>query len=103
MTSAKTFLSFMLGSTMMTACAGFAPEDTSTDAREASVMAEVPESVVGENLLPSAWSPGDEFTGPYGGVPAFDKMSIALIEPALKKGMAEPRSWRTLLRVSGPR
>ena len=36
----------------------------------------------------AAWSPGDEFTGPYGGVPAFDKMDIALMEPALKEGMA---------------
>jgi len=29
-----------------------------------------------------------EFTGPYGGVPAFDKMDLALLKPALEKGMA---------------
>ncbi|MFT4937144.1 MAG: peptidyl-dipeptidase Dcp [Paraglaciecola sp.] len=29
-----------------------------------------------------------EFTGPYGGVPAFDKMDLALLIPALEKGMA---------------
>lgn len=28
-----------------------------------------------------------EFTGPYGGVPAFDKMDLALLKPALEKGM----------------
>jgi peptidyl-dipeptidase Dcp len=29
-----------------------------------------------------------EFTGPYGGVPAFDKMDLADLKPALEKGMA---------------
>ncbi|MFC4700998.1 M3 family metallopeptidase [Glaciecola siphonariae] len=29
-----------------------------------------------------------EFKGPYGGVPAFDKMDLALLKPALEKGMA---------------
>ena len=29
-----------------------------------------------------------EFTGPYGGVPAFDKMDLALLKPALEQGMA---------------
>ncbi|WP_339723536.1 M3 family metallopeptidase [uncultured Paraglaciecola sp.] len=29
-----------------------------------------------------------EYTGPYGGVPAFDKMDLADLKPALEKGMA---------------
>ncbi|MFT4993594.1 MAG: peptidyl-dipeptidase Dcp, partial [Paraglaciecola sp.] len=29
-----------------------------------------------------------EYSGPYDGVPAFDKMDLALLKPALKKGMA---------------
>ncbi|MCC9134854.1 M3 family metallopeptidase [Pontibacter silvestris] len=29
-----------------------------------------------------------EWTGPYGGVPAFDKMSLADLKPAIEKGMA---------------
>ena len=34
-----------------------------------------------ENLLLSEW------TGPYEGVPAFDKMKVDLVKPALRKGM----------------
>jgi peptidyl-dipeptidase Dcp len=30
-----------------------------------------------------------EWTGPYGGVPAFDQMTLAALEPALEAGMAE--------------
>ncbi|KEO75748.1 M3 family metallopeptidase [Anditalea andensis] len=29
-----------------------------------------------------------EFEGPYGGVPAFDRMDLALLKPAMEKGMA---------------
>ena len=29
-----------------------------------------------------------DFAGPYGGVPAFDKMDLAAVKPALEKGMA---------------
>jgi len=29
-----------------------------------------------------------EWTGPYGGLPAFDKMDISLIKPALEEGMS---------------
>ena len=36
-----------------------------------------------ENILLQEW------TGPYGGVPAFDKMNIADIKPAIEKGMEE--------------
>ncbi len=36
---------------------------------------------VTDNLLLAEW------TGPYGGVPAFDKMDLAAVKPALEKGM----------------
>jgi len=36
-----------------------------------------------ENVLLQEWA------GPYGGVPAFDKMNIADIKPAIEKGMEE--------------
>ncbi|MEP1554263.1 hypothetical protein, partial [Paraglaciecola sp.] len=29
-----------------------------------------------------------EFSGPYGGVPAFDKMDLSYLKPALEQGMA---------------
>jgi peptidyl-dipeptidase Dcp len=92
MTRSRTFLSFILGSTMMTACAGITP-----DAAEAGDPVELAASTVDatdavpEATAEAAWSPGDVFEGPYGGVPAFDKMDIALIEPALEEGMAAQR------------
>jgi len=39
------------------------------------------ETMNSENLLIAEW------TGPYGGVPAFDKMDLADVKPALEKGM----------------
>ncbi|MGV6819811.1 MAG: M3 family metallopeptidase [Parvularcula sp.] len=40
-----------------------------------------------------AMAPGDvmiaEYAGPYGGVPAFDKVTVADVEPGIKKAMAE--------------
>lgn len=39
------------------------------------------EKMYGENLLLAEW------TGPYGGVPAFDKVNLADVKPALEKGM----------------
>ena len=41
------------------------------------------QSMETENILLSEW------TGDYGGTPAFDKMNIKDIKPALEKGMAE--------------
>ena len=35
-----------------------------------------------DNLLLEKWE------GPYGGIPAFDKMDLALLQPAIEKGMA---------------
>lgn len=39
------------------------------------------EKMYGDNLLLAEWA------GPYGGVPAFDKMNLADVKPALEKGM----------------
>ena len=44
------------------------------------------QSMETENILLSEW------TGDYGGTPAFDKMNIKDIKPALEKGMAEKLS-----------
>lgn len=89
MTRSRTFLSFILGSTMMTACAGITPEDAggSDPVELAGTTGSSSEETAETVTEKAAWSPGDVFEGPYGGVPAFDKMDIALIEPALEKGM----------------
>mgnify|MGYP001171866809 CR=1 FL=1 len=88
MTRSRTFLSFILGSTMMTACAGITPEDAGGSDPVELAGATGPLEEAAETVTEkAAWSPGDVFEGPYGGVPAFDKMDIALIEPALEKGM----------------
>jgi len=89
MTRKQTFLSFILGSTMMTACAGITPDASKTEAAGASTMVE---TTAPEIPASAAWSPIDPFTGPYGGVPAFDKMDIALLEPAIAKGMADAQA-----------
>ena len=89
MTRSRTFLSFILGSTMMTACAGITPEASETgDTVELAEAADVTSDAAPDMTAEAAWSPGEVFSGPYGGVPAFDKMDIALIEPALEEGMA---------------
>jgi len=58
---------------VMVACGGQAV-DNSTDSHEASVDS---------NVLLAEW------TGPFGGVPAFDRMDLAALEPALEAGMAD--------------
>ena len=57
---------------------------TSTQPQEQSPQAQAPmeQKQAEENVLLKEW------TGPYGGVPAFDKMSLADIKPAMEKGMA---------------
>ncbi len=62
----------------ITACSDTKPPQTSETkpATEKQVQANVT-----ENPLLA------EFTGPYGGVPAFDKMDLADLKPALEKGM----------------
>lgn len=58
---------------VMVACGG-QPADTSTDSHEAPVES---------NVLLAEW------TGPFGGVPAFDRMDLAALKPALETGMAK--------------
>jgi peptidyl-dipeptidase Dcp len=56
--------------TVLVACAGYNtnPTDGSTVAAEAGILL-------------------DEWTGPYSGVPAFDRMDLAAVKPALETGM----------------
>ncbi|WP_295803477.1 M3 family metallopeptidase [uncultured Microbulbifer sp.] len=52
-------------------------------AAEATASAEGQAAVVKNNPLLAEWS------GPYGGVPAFDKMKVSDLKPALEYGMAQ--------------
>ncbi|MGY3792944.1 M3 family metallopeptidase [Aquimarina sp. 433] len=54
---------------------------TSCNKKKESVENLQPETTDTENTLLKEW------TGPYGGVPAFDKMKISDIKPALEKGI----------------
>ncbi|TDF41638.1 M3 family peptidase [Alteromonadaceae bacterium M269] len=49
---------------------------------EKSMVSDVETAVKTDNVLTAA------FSGPYGGVPAFDKMSLADLKPALEESMA---------------
>lgn len=63
---------------LMGACARQAAENAAAESAADSAAAE---NEV-DNILLAEW------TGPYGGVPAFDKMDVALLKPALEKAMA---------------
>ena len=77
MTRSRTFLSFILGSTMMTACAGITPEDAGGSDPVELAGATGPLEEAAETVTEkAAWSPGDVFEGPYGGVPAFDTLEL---------------------------
>jgi peptidyl-dipeptidase Dcp len=54
---------------ILTACGGHAPETSDMSEPDANVLLA-------------------EWTGPYGGVPAFDRMNLDAVEPALEYGMA---------------
>jgi peptidyl-dipeptidase Dcp len=47
-----------------------------------------PKPVATEQTLPEQNNLLAEWVGPYGGVPAFDKMNLADVKPAIQKGMA---------------
>ena len=49
----------------------------------APVMAQTPTPAAAVNVLLQP------YTGPYGGVPAFDKMDLAALKPALEVAMAK--------------
>ena len=53
-----------------------------TAAADADDTQDAPEEAAIDNVLLAEW------TGPYGGVPAFDDMDVALVKPALEEGMA---------------
>ncbi|SHE73651.1 peptidyl-dipeptidase Dcp [Microbulbifer donghaiensis] len=50
---------------------------------EAQPVAEAASATIASNILLAEW------TGPYGGVPAFDKMRVEDLKPALEAGMAK--------------
>ncbi len=70
------------------ACAGIPPgsvretSETVTETETPTQTATGIETEAGTNVLLAEW------TGPYGGVPAFDRMDLELLEPALETGMA---------------
>ncbi len=74
----KSSLTAMAVVVALGACSQQAPENTSSEApsAESTQQAQV------ENVLLQ------EFKGPYGGVPAFDKMKLEDLKPALEKAMA---------------
>ena len=61
--------------TLLVPCPGRAEEPMKPSTETTETMSE-------PNALLAEW------TGPYGGVPAFDEMDLALLEPALEAGMA---------------
>lgn len=76
MTRIVAFSAILLSSSLMTSCEAWSPPSGSG-------------SVLASQSQESQWEMGDAWTGPYGGVPAFDKMELSALEPALKKAMAE--------------
>lgn len=68
-------LSLMACALMLAACGDSAKPDQNTAASGATESRP-------DNLLLAEW------TGPFGGVPAFDKMNLELLKPALTYGMA---------------
>jgi len=86
MNKSKLF-SAMLMSGLLVACNNEAPKseqttETATTAVEQTVeSAGVTEALAAQQLLLAEW------TGPFGGVPAFDKVSIAGLKGALEQGM----------------
>ncbi|AHM60294.1 peptidyl-dipeptidase Dcp [Flammeovirgaceae bacterium 311] len=62
----------------MAGCTSTQPQDQSPQAQAPMEQNQAAE----ENILLKEW------TGPYGGVPAFDKMDLAALKPAMEKGMA---------------
>jgi peptidyl-dipeptidase Dcp len=75
----KTKLAALLSSAVivaLSACSENPPTNTQTTQSAAEVKKEQHNPLLAE------------FVGPYGGVPAFDKMELADLKPALEKGMA---------------
>ncbi len=75
---------------MLTVCAG-ALALAGCSKKSEKAEAPVQPAVVAPAAAPAAHSDNAllaEWTGPYGGVPAFDKMDVALLKPALEEGMA---------------
>jgi peptidyl-dipeptidase Dcp len=76
----KKYLSTLIGVAVAIALLGCSDTKLSTETASTSSTSAVQNAA--DNALMA------EYTGPYGGVPAFDKMELALLIPALEKGMA---------------
>nr|WP_136251384.1 M3 family metallopeptidase [Ningiella ruwaisensis] len=78
----KPLLCFVSASVIaaLSACSP-APESASTAQSTTEAAEQVSAQADYDNVLLA------EYQGPYGGVPAFDKMDLALLKPALEKGM----------------
>ncbi len=77
----KLFLSGAAISTLILAAACNGPQAPSEQAANTDDAKH--EAVMTDNILLAEW------TGPYGGVPAFDKADLAALKPALEIGMAK--------------
>ena len=93
----KSYLTTVSALAALTLSAGAAlSQDAETEeaaATEMSADAEATAEVSGDALLA-------EWEGPYGGVPAFDKMSVDQLQPALEKGMDMARAQLEALAAS---
>ncbi len=63
-------------------CTTTQPQTTQQQTQAPTEQAQASQPREVQNLLLAEW------TGPYGGVPAFDKMNLADLKPAMEKGMA---------------
>jgi len=85
----QVFIAASLAALTITACSNEkkadAPSDLDTpetvQAQSSSSVTETPTKT--DNVLIASWS------GPYGGVPAFDKMNLDALKPALEEAMAK--------------
>jgi peptidyl-dipeptidase Dcp len=77
----RTLAAALAASLLLSAC-GKAPEPASTAETPAAAEPAIVESKPAGSVLLAEW------TGPYGGVPAFDQLNVADIEPAMESAMA---------------
>ena len=75
-----TYRTFLLAAASAVALIACSPNDTPTPVENTT---ETSQKAVKENTLLAEW------TGPYGGVPAFDKISLDTLREALEVGMAK--------------
>ncbi|GAC16011.1 M3 family metallopeptidase [Aliiglaciecola lipolytica] len=75
----KKFALTVTSAMLIAALSGCSQNAPTTETKDKSAMAEKVQQETNPLLA--------EYSGPYGGVPAFDKMDLSLLVPALEKGM----------------